>query len=313
MIYFIYGEDLFRIKEEVAAVKEAARRAGVEITQLEAKDLTLEAFRENLTLGSLFSGKRVILIGNLFSLASTELKDKMPTLFRELPSGITLVLWEEGWPDRKSHLFALMGKIAKCLKKPFLKNQELIGWVKSRAAAKNMKLTSEAAVALARIVGNDLGRMDSELEKLRLWAQGRSIAAQDVFKLTEDNLPPSVFSFLDALGKEGQAGLAAERLLSSGEEPLYLLSMIAYQVRNLLLISNLMERKPHLSAAVISSELGLHPYTAQKTLQQARLFNPALLVALHRKITDLDLAIKTGGIEASDALILLSVYSHPIN
>ena len=93
--------------------------------------------------------------------------------------------------------------------------------------------------------------------------------------------------------------------LEKGESPLYLLSMINFQFRNLLMIKELVEEnQPYYS---ILRKTQLKPFVVGKSYQQAQRFGLPELKKIYRKIFQADLDIKTGKMKAETALDLLIV------
>jgi DNA polymerase-3 subunit delta len=87
--------------------------------------------------------------------------------------------------------------------------------------------------------------------------------------------------------------------LDAGENSLYLLSMIAYQFRNLLIIKELLNARKPLASC------GLHPFVVKKSSYLCSQFSMEQLKKIYQKIFQVDLDIKTGKIEAETALDLL--------
>jgi len=83
------------------------------------------------------------------------------------------------------------------------------------------------------------------------------------------------------------------------------LSMIVYQVRNLLVVKELAEKG--LMYASIVKKSGLHPFVVKKTFFQCRAFSLEELKNIYRRIFTIDSQIKTGRVEAETALDLLVV------
>jgi DNA polymerase-3 subunit delta len=87
--------------------------------------------------------------------------------------------------------------------------------------------------------------------------------------------------------------------------PLYLLSMIARQIRILLQISELQGQG--LAEREIATRLKLHPYVTKKGLAQARHLSKDQLRDAHKRIVETDWSIKTGEVDDKLALDLLVV------
>jgi len=187
------------------------------------------------------------------------------------------------------------------------KDAELPGWIHRWVRGKKGTIGGEAVTLLAALVGNDLRLLDQEIEKLLLYAGERQISSDDVRALVSRARETSIFDLVDCVGRR-QADESLRLLhgmLEDGEHPLYLLTMLARQVRILIQVSELRDRR--LSESEMTSRLKLHPYVVKKGLAQARNFTLAQLEAAHQWVVETDWAIKTGKMEDVLALDMLVV------
>ncbi|MCG2686241.1 hypothetical protein L6258_02650, partial [Candidatus Parcubacteria bacterium] len=115
-----------------------------------------------------------------------------------------------------------------------------------------------------------------------------------VFGFTE-KIPKSIFPFLDALGRkdEKRAFLELDRLLQQGGEPVYILTMIVYHLRNMARV--LFDPQ--------ESKKTLHPFVYKKTVTQAKGFSPERIVQLYDRAFRSDLVLKTS---TQDGQLILS-------
>lgn len=190
---------------------------------------------------------------------------------------------------------------------PLPKQQELAGWIRQRTREKGGEIDHQAANLLARLVGRDLRMLDQELEKLLLYADGRPVGSDDVKTLVSRARETSIFDLVDAVGRResDHALRLLHGLLDDGEAPLYVLAMLARQIRILIQVSEL--RDHGLTQQQITDRLKLHPFVVQKGLAQSRNFSMAQLEAAHRLVVEADWSIKTGKMEDVMALDLLVV------
>jgi DNA polymerase-3 subunit delta len=182
------------------------------------------------------------------------------------------------------------------------KDWELQGWIRDRAKTLGGDIDGDAASLLATLVGRDLRLLDQELDKLLIYADGRSIQAGDVRTLVSRAREANIFDLVDSVGRRhsDRALRLLHRLLDDGEAPLYLLAMLARQVRILIQVSELRARG--LTQDKIAARLKLHRYVVEKGLAQSRNFDLPQLEAAHRRIVETDWSIKTG--RAGDILAL---------
>ena len=107
---------------------------------------------------------------------------------------------------------------------------------------------------------------------------------------------------------EGRAGVALRmkhQLMEAGSSPIYLITMIARQVRFLILAKDLKSRG--LRQDEIGERMSLRGYPLTKTLQQEGRFSAQQLVEMHRRLLEADLSIKTGAADEQTALDTLIV------
>jgi DNA polymerase-3 subunit delta len=200
-------------------------------------------------------------------------------------------------PDMKDRGFV------KLFKQP--RDWDLLNWVQERVRAKGGQISREATNLLVMLVGNDLRLLDQEIEKLLIYADGRQVTTQDVQVLVSRARETSIFDLVDCVGRRqtDQALNLLHRLLDDGQAPLYLLSMLARQIRILLQIKDLQTQ--NVSQKGIARRLSLHPYVVEKGHAQAQNYAMAQLESAHRRLVEADRQIKTGEVEDILALDLL--------
>jgi DNA polymerase-3 subunit delta len=187
------------------------------------------------------------------------------------------------------------------------KQDELPQWILKRTQAKGAAISSEAAVMLAGLVGDDLRLLDLEIDKLAVYADGHQITSREVGLLVSRAREMNIFDLVDCVGRRqvDRALRLLHQLQDDGAEPFYLLAMLARQVRILIQVKEL--RSQGLSQREATSRLKLHPYVVQKAWAQAQNFGMTQLEAAHQQLVDTDWAIKTGEIEEVLALDMLVV------
>ncbi|NIN65822.1 MAG: DNA polymerase III subunit delta, partial [Anaerolineae bacterium] len=178
-------------------------------------------------------------------------------------------------------------------------------WITERVREKGGRIEPRAVNLLATFVGNDLRLLDQEIEKLLTYVgEERPVAKADVELLVSYVREADIFEMVDALGRRDirRAMELLHRLLEGGQHPLYLLYMITRQFRILLQIKELLAKGT--SREDITALLSLHPYVAQKMMRQAPSFSIAELEDIYHRLLELDVAVKTGGMQEPLALSL---------
>ncbi|MFC2029882.1 DNA polymerase III subunit delta [Chloroflexota bacterium] len=197
------------------------------------------------------------------------------------------------------------GAVAKRFDPP--KEGSLPGWIQTRAQAKGGDVGFEARQLLSRLVGSDLRMLDQEIDKLLLYADGRQVTAEDVRLLVSRSREASVFDLVDNIGQRqtDQALILLHEMLEDLAHPLYLLAMLARQVRILIQVSELRHRG--LNHREAATQLGYHPFPTEKAYAQSKRFTMAQLETAHQQLVRADWLIKTGQVEDELALDMLVV------
>lgn len=184
---------------------------------------------------------------------------------------------------------------------------ELPGKIGLAVKTKKGEISTEAARLLANLIGSDMRLVESEIDKLLAYADGRPISVQDVQLLVSQAREAVIFELTDCLARRetARALRIVHHLFEDGKEPLFVLSMLARQIRILMQVWGL--RSQGLGQHEIASRLGLHPFVVEKALAQVGAFSMEQLQAAHRRIVSADWTIKTGEIEPPLALDMLVV------
>jgi len=309
MIYFIYGEDSYRAKrklEEIILGYKKVHKSGLNLIYIDAGESSFKDFYGNLKINSMFAEKKLIILKNVSS------NDKFQEEFLKSIENIEglkdiVVIYEDCPADQRTKFFKALQKHAKCQEFGSLQPAMLKKWVAEEFGKSGAKINPEALDLLISFVRNDLWRMSNEIKKLANYKIGSVIKKEDVELLVKPNIESDIFKTIDAIAlknKKQALGLLHKHL-DNGEFPLYLLSMITYQFRNLLIIKDLIEKR--ISYQAIAKKSGLHPFVVQKTYYACNQFSFEQLKKIYQKIFQIDLDIKTGKIESETALDLLLV------
>jgi DNA polymerase-3 subunit delta len=330
MFYVFHGPDEFSRAEFVAELQSRMgdpAMATLNTTYLDGRKATLEELRHACDSIPFMAERRLVIAEGFLSRLQPQRrsgagergeKEKAgPAPGRErelerlleylptLPETTRLVFVENELLDGKHAVLKLAEQLGSGHVKEFVapSRDALQQWIIERAASKDGNIGPRAAQALASYVGDDLRLLDQELEKLLSYVGGaRPVSEDDVHLLTPYVRETSIFDMIDAVREgDGREALSLlHRLLDEGKAPLYLFAMIVNQFRTLIQVKGLLGRNK--SGQEIARELKLHPYAAQKAVQQARSFSQEQLRRIYSRLLETDLAIKTG--QMSDLLAL---------
>lgn len=295
MIYFLYGEDDFRIKQRLDSLRIGLLKtdANLDIQIRDAANLSAADLNDLVMTQSLLSNSKMIVINHPIEEGAEGFRNGLISLLANpLPAGVVLVLVEPQ-PDQRAKLFKLLNKfIAEAY--PLLKVPEARKWLQDRAKSDGIKLDVAAVNLLADNFGDDLWRMSSELDKLSTFARGALIDKSTIDLLTPRALADNIFATIEALAKKNfaLANQLINRQLLLGMAEQQLIAMIAYQFRNIVLLRAWLDKgvKP----GELAAKTQLHPYVVQKTAEISRQFSILELAKVFHLLQRVDAAIKTG-------------------
>lgn len=320
MFIFIYGDDTFRVHEKVEQMKTAFGQ------KFDPTGLNTSVFpnenKPKLAPGDIFQSvrafpflgkKRLVVIGNLISETTKATMQIWTQGFLQTPQSTIVIFWETLEPKifEKKPLFLALKDASEVHAYPFpeLQGSALSRFVQERITARGGKINPKALQNLIVRVGSDLWKMDQEISKLVAYANQTEISSESVEMLVHANFEGKIFELMDALSSRRceQAIKLLKEERQSGTNDHYLLSMLGRQIRILLQIKSALLENPRLSKQELATSLSIHPFVAQKAMQQVKGFTLEKLRTVHDLLFDFDEQLKIGHINADMAVDLASV------
>jgi len=312
MLLFLYGDDNFRLKQKLKSIKDKYLAQSATDTTFSVfnseEGADFEKIKNDIEIIPFLTDKRLIILENFLQSKSQKLKDSLKGYLDKVPETTILVFVEEKMPDQRTALFKNLKKNAgKSWLFNELKTYELEKWIGEEVTKSGGRIDQNALKLLASYVGSNLWQMHNEIEKLILYKYNKEITSADIKLLVKAKLDDNIFNMIDALGYKDikKATEKLEDLLEGGEPEVYILTMIIYQFRNILIVKDLLERGE--KQAEIGQKARMHPFVLQKTLVQAKNFSLPRLKEIYQKLLDTDIALKTGRSEPKITLNLLLV------
>ena len=301
MIIFLYGEDTYRMKEKLKEIVDKykkVRTSGLNLRYFNGD--SFKSFQDGLKQTSIFEEKKLAVILNPFD--NTEFKESFLEQGEEfLKSDDIIVIYQEGKINKNSALLKYLEKNANTQQFEPLTYTKLRTWTKAEIEKYGARIDGQALDKLLEYVGNDLWRLSNEVKKLVCY--NKNIRIEDVFLLIKSGIETDIFKTIEAIAQRNkkEALDLLHNHIEKGDSPIYLLSMINFQFRNLLIIKDLIN-KPYNE---IAKKSGLHPFVVKKSYYVAQRFTIQELKDIYQKIFKIDMQIKTGKVEPATALDLL--------
>jgi DNA polymerase-3 subunit delta len=272
MITLVYGKESFQVYEKTNEIIKESKGLVVFLD-------SFEKLSKEISQRSIFQEKKLIVLSRCLDSSFLPLLDKVKD------SQLTNILFKEEKVDKKTDVF--FKKNGETFFFDLLKQDQVVHWIVARVKKRKGEIEKEAAFLLAQLVVNDLWLASNEIEKLLAYSSGK-IKKQEVVLLTSPSTQGDIFKAIDFLASRNKKATFDffYRHIKKGDHVLYLLTMINYQFRNLLLIK--------MSPGKSARELGLHPFVFQKSLKLAGLFSEKEIKENYRKIFQTEINIKTG-------------------
>lgn len=310
MLILLYGPDTYRSRQKLKEIIDEYRenyKSGLNLKILDLKEENFDKIQEESRSLSIFKEKKLVILKNAFS--NQEFKEgflKEKDKFSE--SKDIFLFYEEKEISPADSLFKFLSKEAKIQEFQLLTGLKLRAWIKKEFEKYGFNPSLQVIDALIFSVGGDSWSLSNEIQKLAAYkttGENLEIKLEDVKALVKSQIEINIFKTIDAISSRNrkEAFRLVHSQIQNGENPSYLLSMINFQFRNLLIIKNLSENnKPYSLILKIS---GLHPFVVQKSYEQAKRFTSQELKKIYQKIFQADLEIKTGKADPETILDLL--------
>jgi len=304
VIIFLHGADSCRSRQKLSEIishYKNSRKSGLNLISFDAHAADFSDFYNHFKVSSMFAEKKLVIVKNVFVNKKFQ-EDFLEKVSAFEQMGDVVVVYEGQEVDQRLKLFKTLAKECKTQEFSLLDTKQTKIWARTEFDRLGVKANLDAVDTLVGYVGNDLWRMSSEIKKLADYKNNGLVRKEDVEKLVAPRIENEIFKTIDALASKNkkQAMELMQRHLDGGDEPLYLLSMLAYQFRTMLVIKELAEKGFMYNSIVQKS--GFHPFVVKKNYFACRQFSLIELKNIYRKIFRIDADIKTGKIDSEVAL-----------
>lgn len=307
MIYFFYGDEEFNISNKIKEFKSKLDKDFAEMSYKYFNNPKFPDLISAIKSQPMMFGRMLVEINCLGYLSGKSSDDKSfdDRQFKQLAEALDCssenvdVVFTAQIPpdsqkkiDKRKKIFKLLSKYnaQEFNQIPSYKTAELEGWIKQQAKSKDLKISDEVAGAILFQVGSNLRMLDSELEKLKIYA-GKSPVTKEMIKeicVTNEDL----FVFIDYLveGNKSKALLEYQKLLAK-KHPLEILSVLHTLLHGRIQIKAYSAKH---SPDEIAKIINMHPFRVKMEIQKLKNISLKDLVKLKKNLTDAEYKIKSG-------------------
>lgn len=295
-MYLLYGEERFLKKMYKNRLIDGIRGEdndfnynyfeGNKIDEQEVVDLA-----ETLPF---FADSRLIVIENsgLFKRAAGDLAEYLDHL-----SETTHIVFVEEEVDKRGKLFKLLKSQGRVTELTVQKTEDLCRWIGGLFKKDEKRITAKTAQYLIEKVGDDMFRLQSEVEKLIAYTRGRDMVTEaDIEAICITQITNQIFDMVDAVANKNQKKALEYYydLLALKEPPMRILFMLARQFRILYQVKS--SDRSGLSNAEIGKKCGVPPFAVKKYQAQGKHFNQKHLRSIIEEAAEIEESVKTGRI-----------------
>jgi DNA polymerase-3 subunit delta len=299
MTLFFYGPNRYALSQQLkqmvdAYVKKAGSDMGLE--RIDGATVQLKQLTASLQAVPFLASSRLVIVDGLAT--NKAISDHIEKLLAGV-SKTTVAVFMEREVDQRTKGYRALMQADKVVKFEGLSGPKLTAWVRSEAKRLGGDMDAAAARELVALAGEDQWRLAEEINKLVNFAP--EVRVDEVRELVAPSTERSIFDLVEAMssGKTASALEQYRGLLEQRVSEMYVLTMIQWQLRNLLLAKS---APAEMSPAELARAAGLSPYVAGKAAAAQSRLDERELRHAYAAAADTELAIKTGRFKADVAV-----------
>jgi DNA polymerase-3 subunit delta len=303
MIFFFYGPNTYAARQQVAKltaeyVKKTGSNLGLE--RIDGARVKPEELRAALQSAPFLATSRLVIIEDLG--ANKTVAAKVADYLENVPETTVAVFYDPA-VDQRTGYFKSLAKQARTIKFEPLSSQQLRQWIGRQATVNGAEIEPPATARLLELVGDDQWRLASEVAKLAAYAS--PITAAVVDEMVEATHTETIFTLVEAMtiGRSAEALRLYHQLREDGMNEVYMLSMVIWQLRNLLLA----KVAGRVNAPELAKTAGMSPFVAGKMLAARNRFEESQLRRAFIQAVDTDYQLKSG-VGTADVLVEQLIY-----
>jgi DNA polymerase-3 subunit delta len=289
-MFFFCGQDTYRLKEEIDSIIRKEKEKNKNFLEIEKfnfdDDFKLEQIENIFSQNNIFKNKKLVIFNGF--LKNKDFIDNIltPFLKKTKENKDTFIFVEDC--ETFDKLSPEIKKLFKLKKFDFLKGQQLKKWIENEFLKYGFKVKDVVVLKLIYYIGSDSWRLSNEIKKLISYSLNKEINEKDIDLFVKPKTEINIFKFIDSLAQRNKklALNLLKKQLKEKSDPAYILSMINYQFRNLILVKE-----------TNGIGLNLKPFFIRKLLFLSKKFTMPELKRIYQKIFEADFKLKTGVLE----------------
>lgn len=305
-VYFMFGDDQYAVGEATGELRKAFQ-------PLAESDFDFEIVNgekgmsasQVVDLASAFpfgSGKKVIIVKNFERLNDK----KVLAEYVNNPADFTILIITQEGKAGVGEPFASLNKNGYLFEAKNPRGDDWVNWLMMQIEKEGLKITRENARALVDIVGENKGLLQMQLKKFADFVDDdKEITLRVIQELASSTKEFNIFNLQDALGKgdKPQAIGIALNMVNAGQEPVYIIAMLAKFVTALSHITELAKKRMQDRDAAKAAGLSYYYYINCK--KAAYLLSLKRLAKASRALMDAEVRVKSTSTDNKSLITML--------
>ncbi|MBN2100938.1 DNA polymerase III subunit delta [Candidatus Dojkabacteria bacterium] len=314
MLKLLHGKNSFLSLQEaqnlISKIKDrnTQKNEDFEVRIIDASEKDADYIINEIETPDLLSRNKIILLKRYTQNSeSDKLQDFLIELSSRDQDNIDLIIWEDQKLRSNSKIVGAYKKIDAVFESPDLNKRTFLRWAKEYLSKNEIVIDNRATHLLSERVNYDPERLTRETSKLKLLGKG-AITEEDIEKICPDTLEHDIWEMINFINNNEtkEAGKSLKKIVRQGIDPIFILLMLARNMRIILLTKVLTERG--LSTSEIARKIKVPPFTINQIKNISRQTSYTKIKKIYEKICNIDYFGKTGQLDVELALnILLSV------
>lgn len=312
--YLFYGEETFIGKLLIDNVIEQLFAPGFEVFNynlFKDKETTAGDIVQACNTLPLGATVRLVVVQEEVGVfeRNTEADHKVFSAYFKDPAPHTLLIFTLTKGDKRKKIYQTLSEKCVTVRLDKLSETDLTNWIAARIKKENKridKVTLKKLVWRLKYLENKemtITAVDNKVQQLINYSGDNNvITMEDVQKTIPSGIEENIFKMLDysLQGKAAEAIAVSKELIAKGESPFGMLGLVVRQIRLMLMTKLLLEEG--IGVAAIAKTSGVPQYVAEKNCRSVANKPLSLLLNNFFFIQDLDIKMKTGGIEAEKGI-----------
>lgn len=279
--------------------------SGYSLHILNGEILEPEEIVRTYQTSDMFGGGKILYIKRLYkNKQKAELVENIIEYLGQNPPDTHIIIWEDQKIPSNTKYFKFFRSAGSEKEAQDLNKRTFISWGKDEARRFEVSVANDLIYLLAENANYDPERYSNLIQKLKL-KQKEKLSKEDVEDVSVTTYEYDIWKLLDAInGKPGPNSFEIlDRLLMQKVEPLFILTMLTRNIRQMILIKDMLSLG--FDSKKIASTLKIPPFTLPGLISSAERSTFQRLTQIYQKLYNLDYEIKTGNIDPEIGLTLV--------